>query len=86
MDLQVLKVMKRIRLIKKMDPIFRTHFISHIETKNECLIAENFISVANAEFVKVFFYYSANLILFKVKVKFEISAVTSFILEFVKYK
>jgi hypothetical protein len=54
-DLQVVKVVKRIRLIKKMDPIFRTHFKSYLETKNECLIAVNFISVANTVFIKEFF-------------------------------
>ena len=55
-DLQVVKVVKRIRLIKKMDPIFRTHLISYIETKNECLIPIDFMSVANAGFVKETFY------------------------------
>ena len=50
-----MKVVKRIRLIKKWIRFFGPIFLSFIETKNECLIAVNFISVANTGFVKEFF-------------------------------
>ncbi len=54
-DLQGVKVVKRIRLIKKWIRFFGPIFLSFIETKNECLIAVNFMSVANTGFVKEFF-------------------------------